>query len=466
MRHLPLLVLLAACTATNDDDPGVDSDSGSPITGIAEYAFDGRDGSSSVSYSGQVFRQVLIADMKSHMGGLTDRLNGGSFFPTEGVVEGELAFYVDFDSSVGGTVAIGVDGAEQGTYDDISSGKDLRGKLAGNDSATDHQDWITAFAGWDADGVTSPETLVDHWISVVDAQAVAWNTSPPLGPDSSPVPAVYVTPEGQDLQQLLQKFLLGAITFSQGADDYLDDDVDGKGLLADHTALVDGKSYTALEHAWDEGFGYFGAARTTPSWTLDEIADGAVDVDGSGSVDLLAEMSWGHSVNAAKRDRGAVTTTDFVGDAWTGFSEGRALIASTDAALTDDELATLKEHRDLAVLAWEKAIASTVVHYINDVLVDTDAIGTDDYSFGDAAKHWSEMKGFALSLQFSPHSPMTSTEFATLHDKFGTGPVLETATSSDIADYRAYLLEARALLGDAYGFDAANLGDTDGLNGW
>ena len=54
-----------------------------------------------------------------------------------------------------------------------------------------------------------------------------------------------------------KKFLLGAVAFSQGADDYLDDDVAGKGLLVFGYIPAEGKKYSALEHAWDEGFGYF-----------------------------------------------------------------------------------------------------------------------------------------------------------------------------------------------------------------
>ena len=43
---------------------------------------------------------------------------------------------------------------------------------------------------------------------------------------------LYLTPDGRDLTQLAEKFLLAAVNFSQGTDDYLDDDVADKGLLA------------------------------------------------------------------------------------------------------------------------------------------------------------------------------------------------------------------------------------------
>ncbi|TNE91069.1 MAG: DUF4856 domain-containing protein [Deltaproteobacteria bacterium] len=451
-RLLPLLTLLA-CNGPGGDD----------TTDATTYAFE-RGGESSVSYSGQTFRHVLIDDMKGHIGGLTDRLNGGSFFPTEGEVAGELEFYLGFDSSVAGSLEVGFSAdlpLDQSVYDDISSDKNLREKLAGNDTVTDHVDWQTAFVGWP--GAESPEALVDLWVDTLDAQAVGWNSAPPLDPDGAPVSAVYVTAEGQDLQQLLQKFLLGAVAFSQGADDYLDDDVDGKGLLADHSAPAEGKAYTELEHAWDEGFGYFGASASYGEWTKDEIAAGVKDADDSGSIDLGSEVCWGASANAAKRDLGAVSATTFTEDAWAGFHGGRALLASIDGDLDEAQLDELRGYRDQAVLAWESAIAATIVHYINEVIVDTEAIGTGDYDFAGHAKHWSEMKGFALSLQFSPHSPLSDDDFAAVMDKMGTAPALD---GDDLTAYATALREARGLIGEAYGFDAANLGDEHGQNGW
>lgn len=192
-----------------------------------------------------------------------------------------------------------------------------------------------------------------------------------------------------------------------------------------------------------------------------------MDVDGDGQVDLLTEVCWGHSTNAAKRDVGAasLSPTDFSGDAWQGFYDGRALLADTAGqGLTADQLATLKGHRDLALSAWEAAIAASVIHYLNAVLQDMHAMGTEDYSFNDHAKHWSEGKGFALSLQFSRLSPLSDADFATLHDLLGTAPVLEGGAAADA--YAQDLRDARTLLAEAYGFAPENLGGDDGTGGW
>jgi len=103
------------------------------------------------------------------------------------------------------------------------------------------------------------------------------------------------------------------------------------------------------------------------------------------------------------------------------------------------------------------------VHYINDLLQDIGTYPNED--FGDVAKHWSEMKGFALAFQFNRRSPMLG-EFEALHDLLGDAPVLSSALQADIDAYTADLRTARGLLQTAYGFDAANMGDDDGLNGW
>ena len=149
---------------------------------------------------------------------------------------------------------------------------------------------------------------------------------------------------------------------------------------------------------------------------------------------------------------------EYTADAFDAFVAGRALLASSDGALTAAQQSELEGYRDAAVQAWELAIAATVIHYINDVLADMAAFGTDEYAFVDHAKHWSELKGFALGLQFNPRSPIhEGTRFADLHGFIGDRPVLENADAGDISAYQTALGSARDLLRDAYGFSTANV---------
>lgn len=473
---LPLTLLAGACGPASGDGDGDGDEAGDGDgDGDGTYAFESRfePGTSSVSYSGQTFRQVLIASMKAEIASIAQEIETEGAVFSAGEVEARLLFFFDFDPAVSLEVphAVSTDPAPvQTTFGDISGGADLVGKVAGNDEIGQHKDWSTQFVGWDAD---SPEALIRQWIAELDAMAVAYSSgSVPLDPDGVAIPVFYISADGRDYQQLLEKTLLGAIGFSQGTDDYLDDDEDGKGLLADNTQADDGAPYTALEHAWDEGFGYWGGARNYLEYTDDEVAgsdgrpefsSGYNDADGDGAIDLGSEYNFAAAVNAAKRDRGSAESapTDFSTATMQAFVEGRSIIANADGALSDDDLEALVEQRDIVVLNWERALAATAVHYINDVIRDMNA---DPYSFVDHAKHWSELKGFLLTLQFSPHSPLEDGELAGMHDQVGTAPVHPGAPEA--AAYQDGLRSVRSLLGGAYGFDAANLGDEAGENGW
>ena len=461
----------AADGGLSEADAGADVDAGSQ-GGEDSYTFDSRfePGTSPVSKTGQAFRHVLVAEMKSYLGGLTTQVDTTP--PVAGDVLAALNFYFEFDSTTSGTTPLSIATTPellQPTYDDLSSSKNLLDKLAGNDAATDHKDWNTAgnFVGWDDGSGDTPTLLIRSWFQTIDDLAVARVATPELAPDGTPVSSVFITSEGQDLQQLLQKFLVGAIGFSQGADDYLDDDVEGKGLLSSNLQ-VEGKPYSALGHSWDEGFGYFGASIDYDAYSDDERASkggrddyqGHHDTDGDDKIDLASEYNFGHAVNCGKRDRDSVAAnkTTFGNDAFAAFKAGRGLILAADGDLSATQLTELAGYSETARLAWENCVAATVVHYINVVAADMETFGTDDYSFEDHAKHWSELKGFALGLQFSPVSPLQEgTRFADLHGHIALAPVLPNAGATAIDDYKAAMASARALMKDAYGFADANV---------
>ncbi len=474
------LCFLSLCvpllTACSDDGGGEEAEGGEDLGEVPEtYEFESRfePGVSSVAYSGQTFRQVLIMAMKTELSAIQDEIAAGSVF-ADGDVAARLYFYYQFDSASSGSLPHGLSTTPaplQTSWDDISTNKDLVGKIAGNDEAGQHKDWTTDMVGWPA--AASPDDLVVQWIEAVDDLAVEYSIGNiPVDPLGNQVEKFFISPEGLDYQQLLQKFLLGAVNFSQAADDYLDDDTEGKGLLTDNTAPDGDAPYTALEHQWDEAFGYFGAAVDYLEYSDDEIAtaggrpefaNGYHDSDGDGAIDLLREINFGVSVNAGKRDRGAATSapTDFSTETMTAFLTGRHIIARADGALSDEQFAALQDQRDIAVLGWEKAMAASAIHYFNKVIQDLNAA---DYSFSDHAKHWGELKGFLLSLQFSRFSPVSDADDATIHDLVGTAPVLPNDAELDV--HIADLLAARDLLAAAYGFDAANIGDENGENGW
>jgi hypothetical protein len=426
-------------------------------------------GESAVSYSGQIARQLLISDLFKLIGAeLSDTTTfdtNGAFVNREEVMNALNSYFdvADYDVASQRSLLTTTTPSGQTMLAEISgSSKDLVGKIAGNDATGQHKDWNSEFAGWGAKGSTTPEGLVRTFFDMLadNAQTQLDGTvrQDPFGND---ITNISLTSDGRDLRQLIQKFLSMSVSFSQGVDDYLDNDVDGKGLLSDHTDTV--KAYTELEHQFDEAFGYFGAARDYLDYTDEEVATKGGrddwqlyhDTNGDGSIDFNSEYNFGHSANASKRDRGATVANDFSKEAMDAFLQGRKLLNDTaGVALTDAQKSELYGYRDTAVLTWEKAIAATVVHYINDVDADLDKIGTDDFSYSTTAKHWSEMKGFALGLQFNKATPLSDADFITVHTMFGDMPVL--TGEAEVAAYRADLLMARDLLQVAYEFDAEN----------
>ena len=472
------LGISAAFAGCGDNSDGAEEAS-TPLT----YSFE-RGGASSVAYLGQSTRQVLIEDVVGLMKSISDDVLGGQNLERYDTPEEVVSFLTplyeqggvaDTSRTIPDLVADG-DSTLQSTYADFNDAN-LQEKLAGNDAITDHADWNGGdFVGWqtanlviDAEGnrgaPQTPESLLVALFWTFATQASSAATGSFAIDAANPL---YLTPDGLDLTELVEKFLLGAVNFSQGTDDYLDDDVDGKGLLSVNELDAD-NAYTTLEHQWDEAYGYWGGARDYSEYTDEEIAgaggrpdfeNGYHDTNGDGFIDLLSEHNFSASVNAAKRDLGSApeTPTDFTGEADLAFRTGRALITSAYEAGTEIDLAALQAQRDAAVLAWEKAYAATVIHYVNEVLADMDAIGSEDYSFADHAKHWSELKGFALALQFNPRSPMGDEDFAALHAAVGDAPG-GASPSNPVNDdaFRSQLLDARNLIGDAYDFDEANV---------
>jgi hypothetical protein len=449
---------------TNGDDSSSDDDA--TIQTPSTYAFSSRFGpESSVSYDGQVARQVLIADLRDVIDGMGERITSGEFSAgttTRADVLAILESYYDqgVDTLADNSILLLPETVDtrQPTYGDISSGKNLVDKTAGNDAVTEYRDWSSEFVGW-AD--QTPEALIRQWFDAVADQVMTelGGTNRTLTVDGTAVDIpVYITDEGQHLGQLVEKFLLGAVNYAQAMDDYLDDDVDEKGLLTDNVNPDDGENpFTALEHQWDEGFGYFGAARDYTDYTDEAIANEIYrDSDGDGFIDLQSEFNFALAGYAAKRDLGSTDpATDFTQTIFDAFVTGRAIISNADGALSEAELDALKAQRDIAVSGWEQVMAANVAHYINTTLSDLESDLTQTANVAALAAHWSEMKAFALMLQFNPRKAISDADFATLHGLMGEAPVLPGEAGFDT--YAAELRQARRILRDAYGFSEANV---------
>jgi len=445
--------LLAACGSDSDDNNTSQS---------ASYSFPSKlaEGESSVVFTGQAARHLLINELYQFI--KSDKFQEGFTDETEALAALNTIYVDGIDPADAGTlydtdiygatgtsstpVSLSIDGftLEQANFKavgDVAGGKNLKGKLAGQDN-----DLAADFIGWEiAAGTESakPDALLQEWFDVLAERAA----------DNDPDTTYVDETTGIDYQQLVQKFLLGAVTYSQAAEDYMKAT---KGLVKQNTT---GDTYTDLEHQWDEGFGYFGASIDYLSKSdADNKANPAIDSDGNSKIDLLTgEYSFGHSVNANKRDAGSNGATDFSREAMEAFIAGRQLIQDnigTDPVAGQGYHVQLVEHAETALGAWEKAVAATAVHYINDTISDLNKVGTSEENIPSLAKRWSELKGFALGLQFSPEgvSIISRADLTSIHALIGEAP--KFANETEITDYIADLEEARDIFKDAYGFDA------------
>lgn len=470
-----------------DDKDDDDSDDNVDDTPPTQYQFSDGDGEDTVSYTGQTKRQILIDDLVAEINGLTEDAAAD--------VESQLNFYFRYDASTSDdlTPHFAVDGesllpqndASQFTYGAIAGGKDLVGKIAGGDGTGGGETGtlVSDFFGWNAglDADPLPVELVDYFFAEL-ASEVTDGVTPQIATVSGDVPldTVTVSAEGLDYRQLIQKFLLGAVAFSQGTSDYMQSD------FATMLESEDGAAYTEGEHNWDEAFGYFGAARDYGDYSDLEIRaaggradyqNGYHDTNGDGLIDIRSEYNFGNSVNCAKRDVGSADNanpTDFTQEAFDAFIAGRHILAQASAAgeLTDEQQTQLDGHIATAAVTWEKCVAATVVHYINDVVADMGEFSDGKFAslenFKNLAKHWGEMKGFALGLQFSPESPFAANDevrdsLRLILERMGDAPVLADGTQAGIAyeggvdEYIEELMHARNLLRLAYGFDEENV---------
>lgn len=434
---------------------------------------------SSVFYSGQTKRLILIEDIVDYILNLQDSASVEVF--------NNLNFFYAFDgSSLDGLpyrfTKPGVMFEPGPNYGDITSGKSLSGKIAGNDPQLINNEffgWNTALASAST-APTTPDALVQQLFDALDQISTDEATeSIPLSSGTAEINAPYISAQGLDFRQLIQKFLLGAVVYSQGVGDYL------QANYREGNASPEGtQPYSFLEHEWDEAFGYFGAARNYNDYSDNEIAgkpdnetrsdfeNGYQDTNNNGLIDLTAEINLANSTNCAKRDRDATVETDFTATAFNAFLAGRTILNQTDGELDDAAFALLDEARLTASRTWEKCIAATVVHYINDVLADMNAFEVNGYAslnaFLDHAKHWAEMKGFALGLQFNPDSPFRDNptrldQLKQVLNLMGDAPILPDGTQNTVAfaggisAYTANLQSARSILQDVYQFNPQNV---------
>ena len=424
---------------------------------------------SSVSYTGQSFRQVLINDLYVSM--TTAKVR--SFKGTENDAIKWLDSYYSYNESNRSTSASvygdsffkikakNLSGKEADIdegyfYGDIQSpGKNLVSKIAGVDNPLRRGKLFGLNTA-----AKAPKDQIILWFTEFSKNVATQGQVFEMPNGNLPAQVINmakVTKDGRDLAQLTQKFLHGAVSYSQTARDYFATDLGPtKGLNADNSVpSKQGTSYTAMEHHYDEGFGYFGAARDFLNYTDLQIRNKvSIDTDQNDFVSIKKEMNLGVSYVTGRMDLTAIDKKmDLSNEVMTALLKGRHLITEKPEGYKKYVAA----NATVALGAWEKTIAGVVTHYINRTIKSLDVYGTTEYSFMNTAKFWSEMKGYGLAFQFNPNAIMTDINFDKMHALMADSPVLPQSGESAVKAYKANLLQARKILQTTYGFSSANV---------
>ena len=405
---------------------------------VTEKSYSGKK-KDSTSYTGQVARHVLHNSLKK----LAGKGNGN---PNPELKATMMSYYSSKDAGrkIIDPTSKGEFKVKQTMVDEISKGKNLKGKT--------YKGLVNGFPG-QMSGPEVFEFLIDK----------ASSSNKGFDP---------VT--GYNYPQLISKFMMGAVFYSQAVDNYLDEKM-GADNKPNNKPYKKGAHYTGKEHSWDEAFGYFGAPahamalNAKQAYGIAKRKDIKVaDANGDGVVDLKTEMTFAHAYYAADSDKAGTKYMHTIVDA---FIKGRQLIRDADgAALTDQQRAKLMSYVKVIKTNWERVIAEAAFKYAGSCYKDLEKLRTIVESNGDASKafaaygkHWGELKGFLMALETSGRS--LGEAGVRMNRLVGYGPVIlvggqVTGIDSDgnfliggnrsMGEYQVHMVKLQKLLGDTF----------------
>lgn len=331
-----------------------------------KYEFS-RDGESTVSYSGQSIRLQMGAELSSAM---------LDFSKNETQL---LEMYANQDAGGGN-----VDPWSSAELN--SSDKSLRSKTAAsydlfNDNATLSAQIRSDFEGFIASQVAD--------IFPAQNQAASQGVAGQIADGSS---VRYVDGNGFEYNQFFSKSLIGALMTDQMLNNYLSPGVLDAGTNRadnDQGLTVDGKTYTNMEHKWDEAYGYlFGLS-----------ANGADPLATLGADDAFLNKYLG-------RVDGDPDFAGIAQDIFDAFKLGRAAIVAGNYQVRDEQAAIIQEK-------VSTVIAVRAIYYLQN-----GKMALENNETGTAFHDLSEGYGFVYSLMFT-HNPETGAPYFTEQEVSG-----------------------------------------------
>ena len=324
------------------------------------YVFE-RGGESTVSFSGQTTRLLMAREI---LGKLRDNTS------TQAEIDAA------FDHQ---------EGANNFSEADLNaSDKQVRNKTAGSyffSQVAPSAASVTIKADFDGYITEQVEDVFPFW------NQVATEGNAGQLPDGSSTR--YVNGSGLELDQAFIKGLTGAFVSDQIVNNYTDPD-----QLAqfeddnDNDVIVDGQTYTDMEHDWDEAYGYFFGVAADAANPVEALLDGGDPSDFSSGSD---EFLYKYVDNVEANFDG---TAAAIFDA---YKAGRTAIINKDYAERDAQADILREKVAMVV-------AVRAIHYLKAGIAGIN--GAPGTKFHDL----SEAYGVSYSLQYL-RSPVTGSNF-------------------------------------------------------
>lgn len=341
-----ILVSLLSCSDNDDDN--------NPVVNIPEtYSFE-RNGSSTVSYGGQTTRikmsQELINAMKN-----------------KELSKDKILAMFDHKEGANDFSDVSLNSSDKNIKSKTAASKDFfsDNTTTSNSIKADFETWITK----------QVEEVFPKWND--NAEAGKAGKIQESGGGSTR----YVNSQGLELNQALNKSLIGALMVDQILNNYISKSVldDGDNIKNNNDGKLDeGKNYTKMEHKWDEAFGYlYGAEEDAkaPKLNKDSFLNKYLD---------RVEKDEKHA-GIAKR-------------IYDAFKAGRAAIVAKNYDERDKQANVIRGE-------ISKIIAVRAVYYLQ---AGKKAKQSND--LGSAFHDLSEGYGFIYSLQFT-RIPNTETPY-------------------------------------------------------
>jgi len=316
-----------------------------------------------VSYSGQLQRLQMLTEMKRYLGSA----NTGAVLDA-----GRLkAMYAN-------------DAATADWEQTYEASKQLKSKTFSQEQAT-FETLMEAIAQYSASTTPGEEGMAGVVVSEDGAKQYLLNE------------------KGVEFAQLIEKGLMGACFYYQALSVYFGDER----MNVDNETVEPGEG-TAMEHHWDEAFGYYGVPTDFP-----------INTDG------LA--FWG--VYSNRRDPILNCNQEMMEN----FIRGRAAISNDDLNTRDEAIAEIRA-------TWEKITATTAISYINTALENFDDMAIRAHALSEAI-------AFTYAIQFNPEKSLSNDEVGeVLSDIAGSADFMEmdlyNTTPESLADAKTSLAEA------------------------